>query len=109
ATKGVAHLSQDVPTRCDADLCTVIAMRRNPCNYKQRDILSRCDGQRQSTLTIVSYAVLCNKVCCPRHGQHRGKTNRGIRGSRVLSSSRCPGVLYIVSTPGYTGTAVGRK
>ena len=90
ATKGVTHLSQDVPTRCGADLCTVISMRRNPCNHKQRDILLRCDMQHQSMLNIVSYVVLFNKWYCPYHGQYRGKTNRGIGGRRVLSPFAAP-------------------
>jgi hypothetical protein len=62
ATKGVAHLSQDVPTRCGTDLCTVIAMRRNPCNHKQCDSLSPCGRQLRRMPNIVLYTVLSNKM-----------------------------------------------
>ena len=62
ATKGAAHLSQDFPTRCGADLCAVISMRRNACNHEQRNSLSSCGRQHQSVPSIVSYAVLFQQV-----------------------------------------------
>ena len=63
ATKCGAHLLQDFPTFFGANFFTVIAMRRNPCDYQQRDILSPYDMQNSSVHSIVSHIVLSGKGC----------------------------------------------
>ena len=79
ATLTIRHVPEAVVERLKAaakrkgysmeqEVRELLAMRRNPCDHKQRDVLSSSDMNNQLMFQIVSYIVLYGKgrvLCVP--------------------------------------------